>query len=156
MYPGTRFQGKSPPRREADGHGRVEMSPRDRAHEQNDGHHHDARSYDGRDATYLPEAHRVHHARPCGDDDEEERPEKLAKQPPPLQPRIVEVFPGELGSHRNGSVIQGGVQVVKRRSGGELALRFVPASGEETLTNQNTLALKVQEIATSYSKEGLL
>ena len=86
-------------RRERDADGRVEVRPRDGAHEQDDRHHHQARRSHCSGAADRTVGLSADDSAARADEHEEERAEQLREQPSPLVLRIVEVplteFEGE-------------------------------------------------------------
>ena len=79
-----------PAQRERQRHGRVQVRAGDRAHEQDDRHHHQARGHDRRGEADLPL--RVQKPPARGGQDQREGAQQLRKQPPPLLARIIEVL----------------------------------------------------------------
>lgn len=78
--------------REGDADARIEMSPRDRAHGQDDHTDHRARGgHLGGQGEHVAAEFGVDHAAAHGDEDKEEGSEPFREQAAPLQPRVCEV-----------------------------------------------------------------
>ena len=72
--------------------GRVQVGAADRAHEEDDGHHHDARRQClGRQRQARAERQRADHASARGHEHEQERPPRLAEEAPVLEALVLEV-----------------------------------------------------------------
>src|SRR5579875_3202196 len=93
--------GEMAPQREGDAHGWVQVGPADGAHEVDDGHDHErGRHHLGveRDLAVAP---RVNHWCSRSHEDQQERPERLRQQAPPLVGQVLEVVgPGCLQADR--------------------------------------------------------
>src|SRR5271157_80736 len=79
------------PRGERDRDGGIEVGARRRAHEQDDGHDHEARGGDLFGQAQLPAAHGVDDRPSGGDQNQEEGPERLGEQAPSLERRVSEL-----------------------------------------------------------------
>ena len=85
-------------RRERHAHRRIQVRARDRPHEQDDGGHHQRRSHHLRAVGDRVAAEPgAYHAAAHRHQDQQEGPEQLREQPPPLIPVVPEV---ELAGHR--------------------------------------------------------
>ena len=98
---------------EAERDGRIEMGARDRAHKEDDRHHHQPGCRDGGRPADRTVARSVHHRSAGTYEDQEERSEELRKESSPLLRRIVE------SAHAR--VLQGEQRPPRRRR-----CRFVP------------------------------
>ena len=78
--------------RERQAHGRVEVGARHLAHEQDDRHHHQTRRRHRRGPADGVREGLAHHPAARGDEHQEERPEQLREQAPPLLARVLEVL----------------------------------------------------------------
>ena len=91
MYPGTRSQG-NPRRGERQADRGVQMGTGHLAHEQDDPHHHEPGSDDGRRAGDGVREGFAHHPAAGGDQDQKEGAEQFGKQTTPFLLRIVKVL----------------------------------------------------------------
>jgi hypothetical protein len=81
---------KVPAQREGQRHGRVQVRAGDRAHEQDDRRHHQARGDDRRREADLPLPMQQPPAR--GGQHQREGAQQLREQPPPFPPRVIKIL----------------------------------------------------------------